>query len=120
MRQRVGAVTGASADAIVAILAERALRWPPRRSGQLSQFQALAMLWRQQWPPAGGDERWLGLVACAVSAFMQLVFAIFVLWLAYGRYGGWQLVPPGEDVVQFELIGRSEARGAGKEVGSQV
>src|SRR3546814_616575 len=119
MRQRVGAVTGASADAIVAILAERALRWPPRRSGQLSQFQAFAMLWRQQWQPAGADERWLRIVAFAVSAFMQLVFAIFVLWLAYARYGGAPLVPPGEDVVQVEFIGEGtpEEQGGGEPEG---
>ncbi|MDQ2701882.1 MAG: hypothetical protein M3Y70_03520 [Pseudomonadota bacterium] len=119
MRERVGAITGASADALVAILAARPLRHPPRRSPQLNRFQAFSMLWRQQWQPAGEDERWLRIVAFAVSAFMQLVFAIFVLWLAYARYGGAPPVPPGEDVVQVEFIGEGtpEEQGGGEPEG---
>src|SRR3546814_20166330 len=58
-------------------------------------------------------------LAFAVSAFMQLVFAIFVLWLAYARYGGAPLVPPGEDVVQVEFIGEGtpEEQGGGEPQG---
>src|SRR3546814_9924235 len=58
-------------------------------------------------------------LAFAVSAFMQLVFAIFVLWLAYARYGGAPRVPPGEDVVQVEFIGEGtpEEQGGGEPEG---
>lgn len=105
MRERIGAITGASAEAMVAIMAGRPLRRPPRRSPQLNGLQAFATLWRQQWQPASADERGMRILAFSVSTFMQLLFALFVLWLAYGRYGGAPPVPPGEDVVQVEFIG---------------
>src|SRR3546814_15546145 len=101
MRQRVGAVTGPSADAIVAILAERALRWPPRRSAQLSPFQAFAMLWRQQVQPAGADERLLRLVAFAGWAFTPVAFTSFVPWPASARHRRAPLVSVPYAVVPF-------------------
>ena len=94
MRERIGAITGASAEAMVAIMAGRPLRRPPRRSPQLNNAQAFTALWRQQWQPVGPEDRWQRIVAFALTVFMQLVFALFVLWLAYARYGGAPLVPP--------------------------
>ena len=119
MRERIGAITGASAEAMVAIMAGRPLRRPPRRSPQLNSAQAFTALWRQQWQPVGPEDRWQRIVAFALTVFMQLVFALFVLWLAYARYGGAPLVPPGEDVVQVEFIGEGtpEEQGGGEPVG---
>jgi hypothetical protein len=122
MRERIGRIRGASADAIVAILAARALRRPPRRSPQLNTFQAFAALLRQQWQPIGPEDRWQRIAAFSISAFMQLVFALFVLWLAYARYGGAPTpVQEGEDVVQVEFIGEGtpEEQGGGEPAGPQ-
>ena len=120
MRARMGRIHGASADAIVGILAARALRRPPRRSPRLNTFQAFAALLRQQWQPVGPEDRWQRIAAFSISAFMQLVFALFVLWLAYARYGGAPApVQEGEDVVQVEFIGEGtpEEQGGGEPTG---
>lgn len=104
MRERFGAVTGARAEAIVGLLLLRELRQAPRRSPLLNRWQAFTTLWRQQWHPAGPEDRAQRIAAFTIAALLQLVFALFVLWLAYARYGG-QPLPPGEDVVQVEFIG---------------
>lgn len=104
MRERMGTITGASAEAIIAILVQRELRQAPRRSAELNPWQAFATLWRQQWRPAGPEDRIQRIAAFTIAVLLQLVFAILVLWLAYARYGG-EPLPPGEDVVQVEFIG---------------
>ena len=105
MRERVGAVTGASADAIVALLAMRPLRTPPPRLPALNSPQAFAALWRQQWSPASADERAQRIAAFTVALLLQVCFSILLLWLAYARFGGEPPVRQGEDVVQVEFIG---------------
>lgn len=105
MRERFGAVTGARAEAIVGLLLLRELRQAPRRSPLLNRWQAFTTLWRQQWHPAGPEDRAQRIAAFTIAALLQLVFALFVLWLAYARYGG-EPIPPGEDVVQVEFIGK--------------
>ena len=49
MRERVGAVTGATAEAIIAIFLQRELAKPAPRSTDLNRWQAFSALWRQQW-----------------------------------------------------------------------
>ena len=105
MRRHFGAVSGASAEAFVALFMSRELRARPRRSAQLNQWQAFNTLWRQQWHPVGVDGRWQRITAFTIAALSQLLFALFVIWLAYARYGGEPPVPLGEDVVQVEFIG---------------
>lgn len=104
MRRHLGAVTGAKAEAFVTLLMARELRQRPRRSPQLNEWQAFTTLWRQQWHPVGAEARWQRIAAFTIAALSQLLFALFVIWLAYARYGG-EPVPLGEDVVQVEFIG---------------
>jgi hypothetical protein len=120
MRDRVGAITGASAEAIVAILAQRELRRPPPAGPALNPWQAFATLWRQQWRPVGPEDRVQRIVAFSLAMVLQLVFAILVLWLAYARYGG-EPPAPGEEVVQVEFIGQGTPReeGGGAPAGAQ-
>lgn len=113
MRERVGAITGASADAIVALLALREPRLPPRRLPQLNSPQAFAALWRQQWLPASRDERAQRIAAFAIALLLQVFFSILLLWLAYARFGGEPPARPGEDVVQVEFIGEGTPREQG-------
>ena len=112
LRERLGAITGASSEAIVAILLQRELVPAPRRSGELNRWQAFATLWRQQWHPPGPEDRRERIIAYAITLLMQLLFSLFLLWLAYARYGG-EPAPQGEDVVQVEFIGQGTPREQG-------
>jgi hypothetical protein len=105
LRERIGAITGASSEAIVAILVQRELVPAPRSSSELNRWQAFATLWRQQWHPPGPEGRRERIAAYAITLLVQLFFSLFLLWLAYARYGG-EPVPRGEDVVQVEFIGQ--------------
>jgi hypothetical protein len=120
MRERVGAITGASADAIVALLALREPRMPPRRLPQLNSPQAFAALWRQQWMPASQDERAQRIAAFAIALLLQVFFSILLLWLAYARFGGELPARQGEDVVQVEFIGEGtpQEQGGGAPAGA--
>lgn len=120
MHERMGAITGASAEAIVAILAQRELRAVPRSGPPLNPWQAFATLWRQQWRPPGPEERVQRIVALAITLLVQLAFSILMLWLAYARYGGEPAVS-GEDVVQVEFIGEGtpDEQGGGAPSGPQ-
>jgi hypothetical protein len=119
MRERVGAVTGASADAIVALLALRAPRLPPPRLPQLNSPQAFAALWRQQWLPASRDDRAQRIAAFAIALVLQVFFSILLLWLAYARFGGEPPARQGEEVVQVEFIGEGtpQEQGGGAPAG---
>lgn len=105
LRDRVGAVRGAAAEAIVSIFLSRALRPPPARTPALSDWQAFNTLWRQEWHPSGADSRGQRIAAMAITLVLELVLAIFLLWLAYARWGG-APTPAGDEVVQVEFIGK--------------
>ncbi|MGV8932154.1 MAG: hypothetical protein ACOH1R_08645 [Luteimonas sp.] len=106
MRERVGAVTGASADAIIAIFLAREPKLPPRAGPELNGWQSFTTLWRQQWQPASADERGLRIVGSVVTLLVHLLLAIFLVYVAYVRFMGIpQPAPEGEEVIQVEYIG---------------
>lgn len=114
MGVRLGAVTGATADAIVAIFLQRELALPARAAGQLNRWQSFATLWRQQWQPATKDERWQRFVAIVITLIVHVVLSALLVWLAYTHY----FETPGEtsDVavrVQFIGDGTTEDEGGG-------
>ncbi|HMB43174.1 MAG TPA: hypothetical protein VKM00_04750, partial [Luteimonas sp.] len=113
MGEQLGAITGATADAIIAVLVQRELAKPPRRSSELNRWQAFATLWRQQWVPAEAEERRVRWFAVALTALIHLLLLGILLWLASVRF----LVtsrPQGEDVVQVEYVGEgTPEEGAG-------
>ncbi|HSR65573.1 MAG TPA: hypothetical protein VLM17_08250, partial [Xanthomonadaceae bacterium] len=102
---RVGAVTGAAADAFVALFLEREPALPPPRAAKLTRWQAFATLWRQQWHGPAPEERRERVLAMAITLVVHLVLVILLLWIAFVRYTG---APPprGEEVVQVEFIGQ--------------
>ncbi|GAA5008533.1 hypothetical protein FNZ56_03215 [Pseudoluteimonas lycopersici] len=104
MRERIDAVRGATAEAIVAIFLGRELARPAPRSPLLNDWQSFAALWRQQWHPASEDQRRHRIVALTTTLLVHLVLFVLLLWLATVRIG---IAPPpqGEDVVQVEYIG---------------
>ncbi|MEO5565420.1 MAG: hypothetical protein ABIR05_01980 [Luteimonas sp.] len=120
LRRHLGSVSGAKAEAFVALLMARELRARPRRSMRLNRWQAFNTLWRQQWHPVGAEARWQRIMALTIAVVSQLLFALFVIWLAYARYGG-EPVPLGEDVVQVEFIGDGTPvdEGGGKPSGAR-
>ncbi|MEO6365701.1 MAG: hypothetical protein ABIO38_06615, partial [Luteimonas sp.] len=111
--ERAGAVTGATAEAIVAIFVQRELASPPRRAIELNRWQAFGRLWRQHWQPPVRDERWMRWSAMVVSVIVHVFFTAMLLYLMYLRF---MTVAPdeGEQVrVQLVGIGTPEEEGGG-------
>lgn len=114
MRGRPGVVTGAPAESVVAILAQRPVVAAPRRTSDLTRWQAFSTLWRQQWTPPTPEERPWRWFAGAVSVLWHVFFGALLVWLMYLKYVAVEAPPPeGETVVQVEFIGT----GAPDEVG---
>jgi hypothetical protein len=105
MSARFGAVTGAAAEAFVALFLEREPALPPPRMLALTRWQAFATLWRQQWQPPAPEERRMRLLAMTITLVIHFVLLVLLLWIAYVRFTG-APPPPGEEVVQVEFIGR--------------
>ncbi|MCC4596905.1 hypothetical protein NRY95_10510 [Xanthomonas campestris pv. phormiicola] len=79
---------------------------PTVRLPALSPWQAFRRLWWQDWDPAPYDQRWWRRIAALVSLALHLLFALFLLWVAFVR-----LLPPRPDAseagrVQVEFVGR--------------
>ncbi|HEU0306420.1 MAG TPA: hypothetical protein VFR30_05580, partial [Lysobacter sp.] len=116
MTVRAGAVTGATAQALVDIFLQRPLAERPRRSGDLSRWQAFNTLWRQDWHAPEPEDRKVRWFAAAFTAIWHIVFSILMLWFWYTQL---QYVEEqaskrrGEDVVQIEFIGRGTPEEAG-------
>ena len=121
MSERIGAVTGATAEAIVAIFMQRELTMPPRRPGELNRWQSFATLWRQQWQPPEREERRIRLLAVAITFVVHVLLLLILLWLAYMRFTGMP-APQGEEVVQVEYIGEGTPKvpGGGSPTGETV
>lgn len=119
MGERLGAITGASAEAIVAVFAQRELVAPPRRVGDLNRWQSFATLWRQQWQPPEPEDRRARLTAYAVTLLIHLLLGVALLWLAYMRFTGLPAGPQGDDIVQVEFIGEGtpQEQGGGPPTG---
>ncbi|MFC6838663.1 transmembrane repetitive protein [Xanthomonas theicola] len=73
----------------------------------LRAWQALRRLWWQGWDPAPYDQRWWRRIAALFSLVLHLLFALFLLWIAFVRW-----LPPRPDAgeaagrVQVEFVGR--------------
>jgi hypothetical protein len=115
MPARVGAVTGATAQALVDIFLQRPLAERPRRMGELTRWQAFNTLWRQDWHAPEPEDRKVRWFAGAITAVWHVVLCILLLWFWYTQL---QFIEEaskrrGEEVVQVEFIGR----GTPEEVG---
>ena len=105
LHERVGAVTGATAQSLVEVFLQRSLATPPRRALLLNRWQAFATLWRQQWQPPAREDRKLRWFAGTVSALWHVSFGVLLFWLMLLQYLADRPPPRGEDVVQVEFIG---------------
>nr|WP_159015878.1 hypothetical protein [Lysobacter profundi] len=105
MGEHLGAITGATAEAIIAVLMRRELSRPPRRAGELNRWQAFATLWRQQWMPPEREERHVRWTAAALTLIAHLILVAILLWLASVRFMVTS-APQGEEVVQVEYVGQ--------------
>ena len=110
--QRLGRITGATADAIIAILLQREPAARPRAAIELDRWQAFATLWRQQWQPPEREERRVRMAALVVTFFVHVVLVIILFWLAYVRFTG-RPAPEGEEIVQVEFIGQGTPQDQG-------
>ncbi|MDQ3288297.1 MAG: hypothetical protein M3Q42_08550 [Pseudomonadota bacterium] len=111
-RERPGRIIGAPAASLVAVLAQRSLRAPPRRQQDLTRWQAFSTMWRQHWQPAAREDRGSRVFAAAVSVLSHILFAVLLLWLTYVQISA-APPPEGEQVVQVELIGTGSPEEAG-------
>ncbi|WP_226468216.1 hypothetical protein [Luteimonas panaciterrae] len=121
MRERVGAITGATVEAVLAIFLAREPAPPPRASGELNRWQAFTTLWRQQWHPASEDDRGVRITASVITLLVHLFFAACLIYLAYVRFMALptEAAREGEEVIQVEYIGTGtpEEQGGGSPQG---
>lgn len=112
MRERIGAITGASSDAIIALLLQREPALPPRRLAELNRWQAFATIWRQEWEPAARESRGQRIAAYVITVVVHLLWAILLIWLTYARLAG---IPArqGEDIVRVTYIGKGTPQDEG-------
>jgi hypothetical protein len=124
MEKRIGAVTGAAAEAILAIFLAREPKLPPRAMAELNRWQAFNTLWRQQWQPASEhEEPGIRIAAGVVTLLLHVLFAIFLIYVAYVRFMGVaEPASAGEDVIQVEYIGEGtpEETGGGPPPGAMT
>jgi hypothetical protein len=115
MPVRSGAITGATAQALIDVFLQRPLTDRPLRSGELTRWQAFNTLWRQDWHAPEPEDRKLRWFAGAFTAVWHVVFGILLLWFWYTQmlYVEEASKRRGEEVVQIEFIGR----GTPEEVG---
>lgn len=106
MRERVGRVTGATADAVMAIMLAREPALSAGVAASLNRWQSFATLWRQDWQPASRDSRGMRLFSLLVALLVHLLLAVFLVYLAYVRL---MAIPAaaaeGEDVIQVQYVG---------------
>lgn len=115
MPARVDAITGATAQALIDIFLQRPLSASPRRSGELTRWQAFNTLWRQEWHAPEPEDRKVRWFAGVFTAVWHVVFGILLLWFWYTQslYLEESSKRRGEEVVQVEFVGR----GTPEEVG---
>lgn len=117
MQAKPGSVRGATAAAIVGVLLERPLAPSPRRSGELTRWQAFNTLWRQEWQAPGPEDRRLRWFAGTFTLAWHLFFGGLLLWLMYMRFVELEQAAARrrgeEEVVQVEFIGRGTPREVG-------
>jgi hypothetical protein len=116
MQARIDAVTGASAQSLVDIFLQRPLAERPRRSGELTRWQAFNTLWRQEWHGPEPEDRKVRWFAGVFTVLWHLFVGGMLLWLMYVQFLALEEEASkrrGQVVVQVEFIGR----GTPEEVG---
>ena len=113
LTERVGAVTGATAESIVAIFMQRELASPPRRAIELNRWQAFGTLWRQHWQPPVRDQRWMRWSAMVLSVLINALFVAMLLYLIYLRFMVISQTEGEQVRVQLVGIGTPEEEGGG-------
>ncbi|VXB55453.1 conserved hypothetical protein [Luteimonas sp. 9C] len=106
MRARVGAVTGATADAIVAVLVARPA--PPRRKGRVPKnaLAAWLSLMHPRWEPESEDHRGPKRVSWALALLVQVLWVSGLLLLTQAHFAVPAPAAQGEQqVVQAVFIG---------------
>lgn len=116
MQARTDAVTGATAQSILDVLLQRPLAARPRRSDELSRWQAFNTLWRQDWHAPEPEDRRLRWFAGTFTVLWHVFVGGMLLWMMHARFLALETEASkrrGENVVQVEFVGR----GTPEEVG---
>ena len=122
MREQAGRVTGAAAEAFVAIFMAREPA-PPPSGASLTRWQAFTRLWLGTSHGTGRDDRGARIASMVMTLLFHILWVQALFWLMYARFVGY----PGEEemrqgeehVVQVEFIGEGtpeeDAGGAQRE-----
>ncbi|KLJ01621.1 hypothetical protein [Luteimonas sp. FCS-9] len=115
MRVRAGAVTGAAAGAIVALLAGRPPRPRRRVAPPRNALAAWASLAYPLWEPDPRDERGLRIVSVATTLLVQLTWLALLLLLMQARFlAATEAAARGEEhVVEAVFVGDGTPEDAG-------
>ena len=117
MATRPGRVSGAPADDLVGVLAARHPAVPPRAVEELGRWRAFTTLWRQDWQPAAGDERWPRIASTTGSLLVHLLFvaatALLLLRFPFVLPEADDARDGEEHVLQVEYIGEGTVAGGG-------
>ncbi|HEV8694047.1 MAG TPA: hypothetical protein VGQ93_07675, partial [Lysobacter sp.] len=116
MQAHIDAVTGATAQSLVDIFLQRPLAERPRRSEELSRWQAFNTLWRQDWHGPEPEDRKVRWVAGIFTVLWHLFVGGMLLWLMYTQFLALEDEASkrrGQEVVQVEFIGRGTPDEAG-------
>ncbi|MDQ3617852.1 MAG: hypothetical protein M3374_03905, partial [Pseudomonadota bacterium] len=105
MAERVGEVTGATSQAMVAVFLQRPLAITPRNLALMTRWQAFSSVWRQQWQTPSREERGMRWLSGGLSALLHMLLGVLLLWLLYVPTRIASPPPEGETVVQVEFIG---------------
>ncbi len=115
MRARSGAVTGATADAVVAILVGRAPRPRPVPPIPRNRLAALASLAYPLWQPDPPDERGIRIVSLSATLLIQIVLILLLFFFMQARF--FETTEPAqrgdEVVIQATFIGDGTPDAAG-------
>jgi hypothetical protein len=108
MQARMDAITGATAQALIEVFLKRPLAERPRRSSELTRWQAFNTLWRQEWHAPEPEDRKVRWLAAIVTALWHLLFLALLAWFVYLESLDFEVASKrrGEEVVQIEFIGR--------------
>ena len=105
-------VPRASAQWVDALL-QRPLRKIPRAPALLNRWQSFGHLLRQEWTPDEPDDRGLRIATGSLDVLLHILLVGLLLWFMYVQFIALTRVPPEDEAIQVEFIGRGNVEEGG-------
>ncbi len=100
---RLQAALSPELETLVAQMAARPLRAPPRTAAPASRWAQFRALFKQGWGDEGKEPRGLHYGALTASVLFNVLFAALLVWLMYLRFLALQA--PEEETVRIQITG---------------